>query len=69
MHYATPSKALILAKALGVLPPNVFIVGCQPVDADELGIGLSEPVEHAAQATIREIERIIQEIGSGESTT
>ena len=69
MHYATPSKALILAKALGVLPPNVLIVGCQPVDADEPGIGLSKPVEHATQATIREIERIIQEINDGESIT
>ena len=59
MHYTTPSKALILAKALGVLPPVVFIVGCQPAEADELGIGLSDVVERATTATIREIERII----------
>ncbi len=59
MHYTTPSKALILAKALGVLPPNVFIVGCQPDDVDEIGIGLSGPVERAVEASV---ERLIGEI-------
>ena len=59
MHYTTPSKALILAKALGVLPPRVFIVGCQPGQVDDLGIGLSESVERAATETIRQIERMI----------
>ena len=41
-HYTTPAKAIILAKALGVLPPRVFILGCQPADAADLGIGLSK---------------------------
>lgn len=43
-HYAVPSKALILARALGVLPPRAYILGCQPQE-HELGMGLSEPVE------------------------
>ncbi len=60
MHYATPSKALILAKALGCLPPKVFIVGCQPLDVSDLGIGLSAPVERATLVTIGEIEKIIR---------
>ncbi len=59
MHYTTPSKALILAKALGVLPPKVFIVGCQPVDAADIGMGLSDPVERAIGAVVREIEKIV----------
>ena len=46
-HYTTPAKAMILAKALGVLPPRVFILGCQPADAADLGIGLSKAVEEA----------------------
>jgi len=61
MHYTTPSKALILAKALGVLPPKVFIVGCQPLEVDELGIGLSEAAERATLETIGQIERMIHE--------
>ncbi|MBI5033730.1 MAG: hydrogenase maturation protease [Chloroflexi bacterium] len=69
MHYTTPSRAMILAKALGVLPRQTFIIGCQSADADELGIGLSEPVERAAQATLGEIEKVIREIQSGETAT
>lgn len=59
MHYTTPSKAMILAKALGVLPPSVFIVGCQPAEVGELGIGLSEPVARAVTAAVREIDKIV----------
>jgi hydrogenase maturation protease len=59
MHYTTPSKALILAKALGYLPSKVFIVGCQPLEVDEPGIGLSASVERATTETIRQIERLV----------
>ncbi len=59
MHYATPNKAMILSKALHVLPPRVFIVGCQALEANELGIGLSAPVERATTETIRHIENIV----------
>ncbi len=62
MHYTTPAKALILAKALGALPPKVYIVGCQPSEVDELGIGLSAPVEQATAQTIRTIEQIVAQL-------
>jgi hydrogenase maturation protease len=62
MHYTTPAKALILAKALGVLPPKVYIVGCQPSEVDELGIGLSALVEQATAETIRTIEQIVAQL-------
>ncbi|MFN8482246.1 MAG: hydrogenase maturation protease [Anaerolineae bacterium] len=57
-HYATPSKVLILSKALGVLPPRAYILGCQPANAESLGIGLSHPVEQAAEQALRELERL-----------
>ncbi|MDP9365327.1 MAG: hydrogenase maturation protease [Chloroflexota bacterium] len=63
MHYTTPSKALILARALGVLPPRVFILGCQPGEAEALGIGLTEPVERAATEALREIEVLLGHLG------
>jgi hydrogenase maturation protease len=61
MHYTTPSKALILAKALGVLPSKAFIVGCQPVNVDDLGIGLSASAEGAMTETIQQIERLVRQ--------
>lgn len=44
VHYATPVRAMSLARAIGALPPFVRIVGCQPGDAESFGQGLSRPV-------------------------
>jgi hydrogenase maturation protease len=59
MHMTTPSRALILARALGVLPPSVYVLGCQPTTCDELVIGLSPPVERAVDLSV---ERLIGEL-------
>lgn len=59
MHYATPQRVLILAKALGVLPPRVLIVGCQVTTCDELGTELSEPVRLAVQTAIETVNRLL----------
>lgn len=62
MHYTTPAKALILAKALDILPSKTYIVGCQPADADDLGIGLSEPVQDGVERTLEQLGVLIQEL-------
>ncbi len=59
MHMTTPSRALILARALGTLPPSVYMLGCQPTTYDELVIGLSPPVERAVELSV---ERLIGEL-------
>ena len=59
MHMTTPSRALILARALGVLPPTVYLLGCQPTTCDDLVIGLSAPVERAVAPCV---ERLVSEI-------
>ncbi len=59
MHMTTPARALILARALGVLPPTVYLLGCQPTTCDELIIGLSKPVELAIAPSV---ERLVSEI-------
>lgn len=59
MHMTTPSRALILARALGVLPPSVYMLGCQPTTCEDLNIGLSEPVERAVELSV---ERLIGEL-------
>jgi hydrogenase maturation protease len=46
-HYADPSKVLLLARALNVCPPRVFIVGCQPAFVEEAFEGMSPAVERA----------------------
>lgn len=63
MHYATPERTFMLASALGVLPPESWIVGCQAEDADRLGEGLSEPVAAAIDVAIAEVRRIVTTLG------
>ncbi|MBA3357024.1 MAG: hydrogenase maturation protease [Pyrinomonadaceae bacterium] len=58
-HYSDPSKVLILAKALDVLPPKVFLIGCEPAGYDELGADLSPAVRRAVQVTLERIESLV----------
>ncbi|MCA1564383.1 MAG: hydrogenase maturation protease [Acidobacteria bacterium] len=58
-HYTEPSQVLVLAKALGVLPPRVYVVGCQPAGYDELGAELSDEVRAAVGVALNRIEALI----------
>ncbi len=58
-HYTEPSQVLVLAKALGVLPATVLIVGCQPAGYDELGAELSDEVRGAVRVAVGRIESLI----------
>jgi len=59
MHLATPERSLMVARALGVLPPIVKMVGVQPVDVDTTAIGMSDIVANAVDVAIEEIDRCI----------
>ncbi len=60
MHYTNPSKALMLAKALGILPPTLLIVGCQPAAYDDFQLGLSDTIAAAVPGAAREIENWVK---------
>ena len=60
VHLANPERVLSTAKGMGVLPPRIVIVGCQPSDVDALGEGLSPPVERAVDVAVREVERTVR---------
>ena len=62
MHLATPELALMVAKAVGVLPERTIMIGCQPVEIETLGIGLTEVVQTAVQTALTEIERCVSEL-------
>lgn len=57
MHFVVPSTALLLGKALNVLPARIFILGCQPAEYG-LGLGLSAPVEAAVEEAIRQLREL-----------
>ena len=62
MHYTIPSRALILAKALGVLPQKTFIVGCKPDVDDDFEIGLSQPVADAVEEAVVRVTALVNEL-------
>jgi hydrogenase maturation protease len=62
MHYADPSKVLLMAKALKVCPPKVFLVGCQPEYVDDAVEGLRPPIRKAVPQAVKEVLSLIDEL-------
>lgn len=62
LHQADPEGVLRMAAALGVLPPQVWIVGCQAVECDEFGMSLSEPVRRAVPQAVHHVQKILVEL-------
>ncbi len=60
-HLTVPSKALTLARALKVLPPRAYILGCQPQEYG-LGMGLSEPVEAGVAEAIGRLRILLAQL-------
>lgn len=63
MHYTTPDRALMLVRALDLLPARTLVVGCVPANVDELGEGLSRPVADAVEHALIEVRRIVTAFG------
>jgi hydrogenase maturation protease len=59
MHQLVPSRALFMARAVGVLPPQVWMVGCQPADTEELSMELSAPVRAAVPRAVAAIRQLV----------
>ena len=66
MHLATPERALMVAKAAGVLPERTIIVGCQPAQIDTLKIGLSSAVSNAVAHAVTEVLRCVRQIAAAD---
>lgn len=60
MHLAVPRQALGLAKALGASPGETFLVGCEPLDVDELTTELSPPVRAAVDVAARRVAALME---------
>lgn len=56
MHYINPLKALMMAKAINVLPKKVFFLGCESEEHEEIGIGISAAVEAALPVAFEKVK-------------
>jgi hydrogenase maturation protease len=59
MHMAVPARVLELAQAMGTLPREVYLVGCEPVDVDDLTLELSGPVQQAIEPALRNVQELL----------
>lgn len=55
LHQANPGNALVLARAAGVLPRSIRIIGCQPEQTENFSTELSPVVQEAVPAAVEAI--------------
>jgi len=60
MHYTNPIRALMLAKALKVLPKEVYILGCEAKEHDDFALGMSDIVKKAIPLAIDKLASWLQ---------
>ncbi len=60
LHLAEPSRLLRLARAGGVLPERVVIVGCQPETCEEFEEGLSPSVSAAVPVATGRVQKLVE---------
>ena len=63
MHIAVPSRALAIAKSLGALPREVYMVGCEPAEVNELTMELSVPVRNAVGTAVMRVRELLAGTG------
>jgi hydrogenase maturation protease len=57
-HLAEPRQSLTLARALGLLPEHVLVVGCEPASC-QLGMALSVAVHAAVDRAVQTIRQMV----------
>lgn len=62
VHYATPIRALTLARSVGALPPVVRIIGCQPHDPDSFDQDMHRDVADALPRAVEMAIEVMDEI-------
>ncbi len=61
-HAMDPMTVLRFVKAVGGWPGRVIVVACEPLHYEELGIGLSAPVEAVVERAADVVQETIAEI-------
>jgi hydrogenase maturation protease len=61
-HAMDPHTVLRFVSAVGGWPPMVLVIACEPGEVDEPGLGLTPPVERAADAAVGLVLDTIEEL-------
>ncbi|MDQ3811582.1 MAG: hydrogenase maturation protease [Chloroflexota bacterium] len=68
LHLAEPSRVFLLARALGVLPERVHVVGCQPLSCEDFSQQLSPPVQSAVELAARRVLELARQYAPAAGT-
>lgn len=63
MHLANPDRALSVARGIGVLPPDVWLVGVEPTDREAWGETLSPAVAGAVPVAAAHVRQTVSSAG------
>lgn len=61
LHLAEPSRVFVFARAAGVLPARVLLVGCQPESCEDYREGLTPAVESAVPVAAQRVRHLAAE--------
>lgn len=60
LHEVVPIRVLVLARSLGILPPVVRIVGCQPEEVNEFSLDLTATVQRAVAGAVETVRSLVE---------
>lgn len=63
MHFTNPTRTMMLAQALEILPPQVYIVGCESAAHNDFELGLSDVVAAAVPKAVEQIKEWVGQLG------
>jgi hydrogenase maturation protease len=61
-HGMDPQTVLRFVKAVGGWPGKVLVVACEPAQVEEMGFGLSEPVDAAVGRAVEVVSKTVDEL-------
>jgi hydrogenase maturation protease len=64
-HAMDPQTVLRFVKSAGAWPGRVVVIACEPGEVEEMGWGLSEPVEDAVGRAVDLVVKTVTEMRSG----
>jgi hydrogenase maturation protease len=64
-HDMDPQTVLRFVKSVNGWPGKVIVIGCEPADVEEYGIGLSPAVEAAVETAVALVGAQIEELRAG----
>lgn len=68
-HGMDPETVLRFVKTLGAWPGKVIVVACEPLEVEDMGIGLSAPVAAAVEGAVKLVLETVESLSTDAAYT